>query len=496
MPGATRLPLFIERNGRSLQEQIYSSIRGCIVDGRVPAGRRLPSTRELAADLKVSRTTALLAVEQLRAEGYVVALRGSGTFVAASPPDSRAPRMEPPGLPVSRPAFSRRGRVLAGLDAPDRRRAGMAPCAFRLGTPALDLFPQGTWARLTRECLRSIKSPQLDYAPLAGLHALREAIAAVVQSRGTRCDADQVIVVAGAQRGLDLSARLLLDPGDGAWMEDPGYPGARGALLAAGARIMAMPVDGEGMVIDRGAAGDARLAYVTPSCQFPLGVPMSVQRRHALLDWARRSQAWVIEDDYDCDLRHSRVPLPCLHSLDPDGRVIYLGTFSKSLFPALRLGFLIVPRGLQAGFIRARLATDLHPPLLEQRVLAAFIERGHYERHLRRMQSAYAERLEALQRAVERVGAPLRLRAVHAGMHAIVDVEGVSAERVHEAAFALGVETMPLAAYYEPRGPRPVGAERLPNALFLGFGAVPPTQLRTGVTRLARAIEAARRQAS
>jgi len=205
-----------------------------------------------------------------------------------------------------------------------------------------------------------------------------------------------------------------------------------------------------------------------------------------LLDWARRARAWIIEDDYDCDLRHSRVPLPCLHALDPDGRVIYVGTFSKTLYPALRLGFLIVPRDLQAGFVNARLATGLHPPVLEQLVLAAFIERGHFERHLRRMQSAYAERLEALRRAIERAGAPLHLRAVQAGMHAIVDLEGVSAERVHAEAAALGVESMPLSSYYQ-------GAGRGPNALFLGFGAVPPTQLRTGVTKLARAIEAVRR---
>jgi GntR family transcriptional regulator/MocR family aminotransferase len=326
----------------------------------------------------------------------------------------------------------------------------------------------------------------LDYGSLAGWRPLREAIAVMIQSRGTRCDPDQVLVVAGAQSGLDLIGRLLLDPGDAAWTEDPGYPGARGALLAAGARIVPVPVDGEGLMIHAAPEGEARVAYVTPSCQFPLGVPLSLARRQALLAWARRSQAWVIEDDYDCDLRHSRVPLPCLHALDPDGRVIYVGTFSKTLFPALRLGFLIVPRDLQPGFVRARLATDLHPPLLEQRVLAAFIEGGHFERHLRRMQAAYAERLDELRRAIERSGAPLRLRPVQAGMHAVVDVEGVSAERVHAEAAARGVETMPLAWYFQNAGQHP-------NALFIGFGAVPPTQLRTGVTRLARAIESARR---
>ena len=303
-----------------------------------------------------------------------------------------------------------------------------------------------------------------------------------MQSRGTRCDPDQVQIVPGAQRGLDLVARMLLDPGDRVWLEDPGYTGARGAMLAAGATMVPAPVDADGMIVDEDHARGARLAYVTPSCQFPLGVPLSLARRYSLLAWARRQQAWIVEDDSDCDLRHNRRPLPCLHALDPDGRVIYVGTFSKTLFPALRLGFLIVPRDLAAGFVNARLAADIHPPVLEQRVLAAFIARRHYARHLRRMQSIYAERLDALQRAVERSGAPMRLRPVQAGMHAVVDIEGVNADRLHHAAAARGIETMPLSSYY-------FGDGRRPNALLLGFGAVAPGALRAGVAKLARVIE-------
>jgi GntR family transcriptional regulator/MocR family aminotransferase len=240
-----------------------------------------------------------------------------------------------------------------------------------------------------------------------------------------------------------------------------------------------MPVDAHGMMVEpqRGA----RLAYVTPSCQFPLGLSMSLERRRKLLQWARDSQAWVVEDDYDCDIRHHSQPLPCLHSLDPDGRVIYVGTFSKSLFPALRLGFLVVPRDLQAGFVHARLATDMHPPLLEQMVLAAFMAEGHYQRHVRRMQSAYAERLDALRVSIARCGAPLRLRPVHAGMHAVVDVDGMSAERLHVEAAEQGIESMPLSAYYSGAG--------ADNALLLGFGAVTPTAIRSGVTRLARLMD-------
>lgn len=480
------LPIFLEQpSGRTLQEQIYQSVRRCILDGLVCADRRLPSTRSLAADLAVSRTTVLLALEQLRAEGYLVSRQGSGMFVAPRLPEHRAPCVMPRVERVSRPPFSARGYLLSRVRAPDRRKPSTAACAFRLGTPALDLFPQRLWSQITRECLRAMRPAQRDYSQLAGLGALRIAVAEQVQARGTRCDADQVQIVAGAQRGLGLIAHLLLDPGDDAWMEDPGYPGARGALGAASANLIPVPVDTDGMIVDERRAR-ARLAYVTPSCQFPLGIAMSLERRSRLLEWARRSRAWIVEDDYDCDIRYQGQPLPCLHGLDPDGRVIYVGTFSKTLFPALRLGFLIVPRDLTSGFVGARLAADLHPPVLEQMVLAAFISRGHYARHLRRMQAAYAERLEALRRAIERSGLPLALRPVRAGMHAVMDVEGVSAELVHEEAAALGVETMPLSAYYL--------AARAPNALLVGFGAVTPAAIRAGVTRLARAIEVARRR--
>ena len=338
------LPIFLERRGsRTLQDQIYRCIRQSILDGQVSADRRLPSTRALAADLGVSRTTALLALEQLRAEGYVVARRGSGMFAAPQLPER--PRSVPPlEKLVSRPPFSRRGAHLARMRAPDRRKSSAGPCAFRLGTPALDLFPLRTWAQITRECLRALKPAQLDYSQLAGLRQLREAIAEQVQSRGTHCDADQIQVVMGAQRGLDLIAHMLLDPDDSAWMEDPGYTGARGALAAAGAHVVSVPVDAEGMIVDANLGGDARLAYVTPSCQFPLGLPMSLPRRHQLLEWARQSHAWIVEDDYDCDIHYRSQPLPCLHALDPDGRVIYVGTFSKSLFPALRLRHAPAPR--------------------------------------------------------------------------------------------------------------------------------------------------------
>jgi GntR family transcriptional regulator/MocR family aminotransferase len=353
----------------------------------------------------------------------------------------------------------------------------------------VDLFPVALWWRLASRRLRSITPTQLDYGDPAGLRALREAIADHVQAaRGTRFSADQVLIVAGAQQGLELISRVLLDPGDRVWMEEPGYPGARSALLGAGARILPVPVDAEGLTVQTGArgAGDARLAYVTPSHQYPLGVPMSLPRRLALLGWASRAGAWVVEDDYDSEFRYGARPVPCLHGLDVDGRVIYVGSFSKTLFPALRLGFLIVPPDLQGGLVAARAAADQHPPVLDQAVLADFIREGHFARHLRRMRVAYRERLEAITAAAARYcGEALRLRPTRTGLHTIADLAGADAARVSREAAGRGVEATPLAAYFARGGPRV-------NALVLGFAAVRPEAAWRGMERLAAAIEAAR----
>jgi GntR family transcriptional regulator/MocR family aminotransferase len=474
-----------------LQTQIYASIRQAILDGIVGPGTGLPSSRALAADLGVSRTTTLLALQQLEAEGYLTARRGSGTSVADELPDDLVRRRS--GRAASRrrhPALSRRGAALVAA-RPGARRLDGPPRVFRLGTPAVDLFPVALWSRLVNRRLRSVTSAQLDYGDAAGLRVLREAIADHVQTApGTRCEADQVLVVAGAQQGFELVCRLLLDPGDRAWMEEPGYPGARSALHAAGARIVTVPVDADGLDVDEGArrGEDARLVYVTPSHQYPLGVPMSLPRRLGLLAWARAAGAWVIEDDYDSEFRYGARAIPCLHGLDVDGRVIYVGSFSKTLFPGLRLGFVIVPPDLQERLVAARAATDQHPPILDQLVLADFIVEGHFARHLRRMRVAYRERLEALVAAAERFCAGvLRLRPVHTGLHALADLDGVAAERASAEAAARGVEATALSAYLAGRG-------RALNALVLGFGAVRPEAVGRGMERLAAALVAARRR--
>lgn len=481
------LPIRIQPScGQTLQDQIYFCIRRSIVEGLICADSRLPSTRALAADLGVSRTTVLLAFEQLKAEGYIVPRPGSGIYIARELPDRRPDlRIASTSDTVRHPLFSARGRSLAQARSIDRRTSS-PPRAFRVGTPAVDMFPVRLWSQIARHCVRSLSPTRLDYSRLAGLLRLREAIAEHMRSRGTSCDPEQVIVVAGAQRGIDLVFHLLLDVGDRVWIEDPGYPGAHSALLSAGAKAICVPVDQEGMIIDQSSHGGARLAYVTPSHQFPLGMPMSLARRHSLLAWASESLAWILEDDYDCIFRYDADPLPCLHALDPDGRVIYVGSFSKTLFPALRLGFLVVPSDLVDGFARARMASDVHPPLLDQMILFEFMTRGHYQRHVRRMQQEYAERLHALRTAIDRTGAALRLRPVHSGLHAVADLDDVDGESVFTQAAARNIEVVPLPAYCYGGGPTQDG-------LLLGFGACRPAAIRAGMWQLAAAIEAARR---
>ena len=479
----------LDHRGRAgLQEQIYTGIRRAILAGVLRPGTRVASSRSLAGELGVSRTTTQLALEQLHAEGYLVARRGSGTFVAEDLPDDM-PQIFSARSPVGEhPPLSRRGDALAAGKPPARRIIG-PPRPFRIGVPALDQFPVRIWSRLASRRVMSVTSAQLDYGGAGGLRALREAIADHVRaSRGARCEPEQIFIVGGAQRGLEFLCRMLLDPGDQAYMEEPGYPGAWGAMVGAGATIVPVAVDGEGLDIEAGGGRPVRLAYVTPSHQFPLGVPMSLPRRIALLKWASAAGAWVIEDDYDSEFRHGAQPIPCLQGLDADGRVIYVGSFSKSLFPSLRLGFLIAPPDLHDRLVAARLfGADPQPPFLDQAILADFIAGGHYARHLRRMRSAYRERLEALVAGAERYCAgALRVRPPRTGLHAVADLNGVDATRVFEEARARGVELMPLSAYA-------FGRARMPSAIILGFGAVGPDAVTAGMRTLSTAIEAARR---
>jgi GntR family transcriptional regulator / MocR family aminotransferase len=479
------------RQREPLQLQIYESVRRAILEGVLEPGARLPSTRELADDLRVSRQTAVLAFEQLAAEGYITSRIGAGTFVNRELPETGARVATGAKAAIAQhPQLSRRGTRLSQTPRVVRKVAG-PPRAFRIGTPALDRFPFALWNRLVSRHTRQLTIAQLDYGDAAGLPALREAIAAhVSRARGTSCTADQVIVVAGAQQGLDMIARLLLDPGDVAWVEEPGYPGAWAALTAAGARIEPVLVDAQGMVVERGGPqrNPARLIFTTPSHQFPLGVPMSLPRRLALLHWAREARAWVVEDDYDSEFRYGSRPIPCLHGLDADGRVIYVGSFSKTLFPGLRLAYVIVPPDLHVPMVRARLASDIHPPTFLQAVVADLIGEGHFERHVRRMSIEYRARLQALEDAVRRhCQGALELRPVTTGLHAVADLLTGDDALVAREALERGIETMPLSAYYSTR------TNSSASGLVLGFGSVPPRVVSESVKRLAAAIEAATR---
>jgi len=505
--------------GASLYRQVYDSLRGSILAGQLKPGARLPSTRDLALELRCSRNTVTNAFEQLLAEGYLEGKVGAGTYVTRTLPDdlllARAARRDGPvpkqlcderrhadaspgatrndSLEASRlggRALSRRGEMLATSPVTFPRNLG-APRAFRSGTPALEAFPADIWGRLVARQWRQSLSEMLGYGESAGYRPLREAIAAYLgAARAVRCDPDQVIVIAGAQQGLDLAARLLMDPGEPVLVEDPGYIGTRGALLGAGARVVPVPLDGEGLDIAEGErrSPDARLVYVTPSHQYPLGVTMSLGRRLALLEWAHRVGGWILEDDYDSEFRYSGRPLASLQGLDaPDppatgGRVIYLGTFSKVLFPSLRLGYLVVPPDLVEAFTVARALASRHPPSLEQAVLADFIAEGHFATHIRRMRALYAERRDALLGALHtQLSGLVEPGPSEAGMQLVVHLPtAMDDAAVARCALAHDVETAPLSRY---------AIEPLPRGgLLLGYACVPPEQIKEGVEGLASVL--------
>ena len=479
---------FEDSSSRPLYVQLYEGLRGAILGGHLRAGARLPSTRGLAADLGISRNTVMNAYAQLRAEGYLEGRVGSGTCVSSSLPDDllQVRSQEDAGYGYrSGRELSRRGVLLSGTQPTVSDYQGR-PRAFQPGLPALEEFPSRTWRNLYNKAWRRPPQELLGYGAPAGYRPLREAISDHLgATRAVRCSWEQVIIVTGSQQALDLSARLLLDPEDAAWVENPGYPGARAALTGAGARVVPVPVDGHGLDVSAGEAAcpEARLAYVTPSHQYPLGVTMSLPRRLDLLDWAVRSSAWILEDDYDSEYRYSGRPFESLQGLDTDGRVVYVGTFSKVLFPALRLGYLVVPRDLIDAFTAARELSDLHSPSVEQAVLADFITTGHFARHVRRMRALYAKRREALVEAVARdLTGALEVRPAESGLHLVGRLpENADDRAASRLATAHGVEAIPLSWYAD-------GSSRH-KGLMLGYAAVSEEEIRKGTSRLAAALE-------
>lgn len=473
-----------------LYRQLYDCLRRAILTGQLAPGTRLQSSREMAAELCVSRNTVVNAYEQLLAEGYLEGQVGSGTYVSRALPEdllnvkTLTRRCTRAG--AGRVALSERGRVFAAF-ASSVPRAPEPVRPFQTGVPALDAFPFDTWSKLSARHWRRPADTLLGYGEPQGHAPLRRAIASYLGlSRAVRCTPEQVVVVDGAQMAFDLIARVLLDPGDAAWMEEPGYPGARAAFTAAGARLANVPVDAEGLDVAAGAALEpgARLVYVTPSHQFPLGMTMSLPRRLALLDWASGAGAWVVEDDFDSEYRYEGRPLASLQGLDDDGRVVYVGTFSKFMFPSLRLGYIVAPRALVDAFVAARAMSGRHSPSVEQAVLTDFIEEGHFGRHIRRMRTLYRERQTFLVNALrEEAGDLVAVEPADAGIQLTAWLpEGLDDAEVSRAALARGVESRPMSVFYAGEPGRP-GVE-------LGYAAFDEAQIRRGAAEFAAAVRA------
>ncbi|MEO5950889.1 MAG: PLP-dependent aminotransferase family protein [Chloroflexia bacterium] len=476
------------RSAVPMHRQLYDYLREAILSGQLAGGLRLPATRALAEELGVSRNTVMGAFDQLLAEGYMEGKVGAGTYVARVLPEEVLNVAAPPngaGEPQrAKRTLSQRGQLVANMPRnPARFRE--VPRAFRPSLPALEAFPFRIWAGLLSKHWRDPSAELLGPGDPAGYGPLREAVAGYLgASRGVRCHPDQVVITTGSQQALDLVARTLLDPGDTAWVEEPGYLGTRGALLAASIQMAPVPVDAEGLDVATGIerAPAAKLICVSPSCQYPLGMTMSLARRLALLEWAGKSGAWVLEDDYDSEYRYANRPLAALQGVDTEGRVIYVGSFSKVLFPSLRLGYLVAPPDLVGAFVAMRSRTDLHAPTPEQVVLTDFIEEGHFARHIRRMRSLYAERQAVLvEEAGKKLGGLLEVRPADAGMHLIGWlVNGMVDVAASVKAMEYGVLAPALSTFYLEKAGSP--------GLLLGYTGVSEDEIREGVRRLTEAL--------
>jgi GntR family transcriptional regulator/MocR family aminotransferase len=509
---------------------IYGALRTEILEGRLRPGSRLPSSRDLAIQYRLSRGTIVTAFDQLKSEGYIEGTIGSGSYVSkvlpeqllqvaservATPSASQARQRSTGGDPSAshlssealakgearqrstelQPFGSGVRRAHRNLSDYARRLELYPPLdlrhsrAFRAYVPALDLFPTTLWARITGRRVRTATATLLLGCDSLGYPPLREAIADYLRTaRGVRCSAEQVAIVSGVQEAMDLTARLFLNPGDRLCMENPGYVGASCVFEAIGARVVPVPVDDEGIVLDHRSVRGARLVYVTPGHQFPLGITMSLARRLQLLELAEKSDALIFEDDYDSEYRYSGRPMPALQGLDRTARVLYAGTFSKTLFPSLRLGYLVVPTDLVPIFRSAKAVTNRHAPVLDQAVLCDFISEGHLGRHLRRMREVYSERLSVfLENARQRLSGLLEVSNIEAGLQTVGWLgDGIDDATAAKAAAARQVEVIPL-SWYDRGKPNRQG-------LQLGFAGCTPNEIRRGVRDLAIALEDVRKR--
>lgn len=482
---ARYLEVDVARRG-TIRAQLLARIRTAISEQQLPPGSRLPSTRATAARLGIARSTVTEVFDQLLAEGYLVARHGAGTYVSPARRDT-APRVRASGV-TAWERVSRRGALFADITTRSRY-VDKEPRAFQAGVPAVDLFPFATWSRLAARLLRNPPRELVAYGEPAGFRPLREAIAAHIRERrNVACDPAQVIVTSGTQQSLDIVNRLVLDPDEEIWLEDPGSLAARSAFLSAGARIVPVPVDGEGIDVAAGvrAAPLARLAFVTAANQWPTHVPLAAERRRALLAWADAADAWIVEDDYDSAFRYAGDDPAPLRTDASSDRVLWIGSFSLTTFPAMRIGYIVAPDALVDAFIAAKAATDRQGPTIEQAVLADFLLGGHYLRHLRTMNAVYLERRDALEQRLSEYLPALRWSSPPAGLHGVLALgDRYDDVAVARAAGLRGVSSTPLSPHYINRSRA--------SGLVLGFGIPSPGEIRIGVRKLRDTLRELRR---
>jgi GntR family transcriptional regulator/MocR family aminotransferase len=463
-----------------LSRQVYLWFRQAILRRVMTSGERLPSSRELADQLHVSRTVVVLAYEQLLAEGFVVGRAGSGTYVAQALSGSRL-SARTARIKVRLSRYGRAASIAATANFPEQLRPRLR-YDFAYGRSDVEVFPFEMWRRMLLRNARKASLRSLDYGPTGGSAVLREALAVHLRrSRAVICDPSQIIVVSGSQQALDLVARVLIEPGDRIAIENPCYQGTREVLRSSGARLLPITVDRDGL--DPASLPQrTRMVFVTPSHQFPTGAILSLPRRLALVDWANRMDALVVEDDYDGEYRYEDQSLQSLQGLDAHGRVIYIGTFSRTVFSSLRIGYLIVPRPLVSVFTAAKWLSDRHTATLEQETLAEFITSGLYERHLRRVRRRNAARRAALRDAVGKyLGDRVEVTGFGAGAHvALWPRASVLETAVIEQAAAQEVTVYGISPYFLS-APRRAG-------LMLGYSRMKESDIREGVRRLSKVL--------
>ncbi|WP_371229810.1 PLP-dependent aminotransferase family protein [Roseovarius sp. 2305UL8-3] len=476
----------VDRNSPvPIYRQIETALRRLILDGTLPSSRKLPSTRDLASELGVSRITIKSVYEQLIAEGYLNAKTGSGTFVTAGLALETAPKVRAPFRAINTPQIDLPDHATPILSSKASVRHG-ATAPFRPGVPALDLFPLKLWMKYTSEAAQKDTRQNLSYGDVIGSKALRAAIARhLTDARGMQVDAEEIVITSGAQQAFVLIAFVLLNRRDTVWYENPGHIAGRDVMQIMGANVAPVPIDGEGMDIRHAAREHPKpkAIFTTPSHQQPLGVTMSLSRRLALLQYAKDNDAWIIEDDYDSEFRYRGRPLPALSALDRERRVFYVGTFSKSMFAAMRLGYIVVPHGLSDAFAKAKNLLGQSTSAVVEQAMADFMDDGRFVEHIRKMRRAYRDRRDVLFDSLStECSGLLTPQITDAGMHMLAWLhQGVDDQAAHRALLEEGIESLPLSVYSVTPLNRP--------ALVLGFSGASERQIPKLVKRLSQTLE-------